>query len=165
MLDLNESLRLAHARLGPPVRRKRRSDAGLSRLPAVAVAEVRAAALGHNRPPMVELQRRVAAVCDAAGLKAPSRASLYNAFSTIDGHFYSVGSLPPEIAAVLYNLDPSGVVPGRQLALYCFNYGGLSAFSFAAALPWLDLYQASRVRGWRPRSRGLLQAVMRVRGI
>ncbi len=114
---------------------------------------------------MVALQRRVAAACDAAGLKAPSRASLYNALSTIDGHAYPVASLPPDVAAALYNLDSTCVVPGRQLAFYCFNYGGLTALTFAAALPWLDLYQARRLRGWRPRSRGLLQAVMRVRGM
>lgn len=114
---------------------------------------------------MVALQKRVAAACDAAGLKVPSRASLYNAFSTIEGHDYSIASLPPDVAATLYNLDGAARVPGRQLAFYCFNYGGLTAFSFAAGLPWLDLYQASRLRGWRARSRGLLQAVMRVRGI
>jgi hypothetical protein len=114
---------------------------------------------------MVAIQRRVAAACAASGVKAPSRASLYNAFSTLEGHTYPIASLPPGAAAALYNLDRAGVIPGRQLAFYCFNYGGLSALGFAAAMPWLDLYQASRLRGWRPRSRGLLQAVLRVRGI
>ena len=114
---------------------------------------------------MVAIQRRVAAACHAAGLKAPSRASLYNALSTIDGHVYSIAALPADVVAALYNLDSAGVVPGRQLVFYCFNHGGLTALAFAAAMPWLDLYQANRLRGWRPRSRGLLQAVMRVRGI
>jgi hypothetical protein len=56
-------------------------------------------------------------------------------------------------------------VPGHQLAFYCFNYGSLGAISYAAGLPWLDLYQARRMRGWRPRSFGLLLAVMRRRGL
>jgi hypothetical protein len=56
-------------------------------------------------------------------------------------------------------------VPGHQLAFYCFDYGSLAAISFAAGLPWLDLYQARRMRGWRPRSFGLLAAVMRRRGL
>jgi len=123
------------------------------------------AALEQKRPAMAAIQRRVAAACDRAGLKTPSRASLYNALSMIDGHVYSVASLPPDVVAALYNLDSTGVIPGRQLAFYCFNYGGLSAITFAAGMPWLDLHQASRLRGWRSRSRGLLQAVMRVRGL
>lgn len=114
---------------------------------------------------MVGLQRRVAAACRAAGQKPPSRASLYNALSVIDGHAYPVAALPPDVVAALYNLDCAGVVPGRQLAFYCFNYGRMTAIMFAAALPWLDLHQASRLRGWRPRSLGLLRAVMKVRGI
>ena len=104
-------------------------------------------------------------MCASAGLRPPSRASLYNAFSSIDAHSYAIQSLPPAVIDVLYNLDPGGMVPGHQLAFYCFNYGTLAAVSYAAGLPWLDLYQARRLRGWRPRSRGLLQAVMRVRGI
>jgi hypothetical protein len=48
---------------------------------------------------------------------------------------------------------------------HCLNYGTLPAMCYAAGLPWLDLFQASQLRGWRPRSRSLLQAVMRVRGI
>jgi len=114
---------------------------------------------------MAALQRRVGAICAAAGLRMPSRASLYNAFATIEGHSYAIESLPPAVAGVLYNLGPVGKVPGHQLAFYCFNYGSLAAVSYAAGLPWLDLYQARRLRGWRPRSRGLLAAVMRVRGI
>ncbi len=127
--------------------------------------ELRRSALGLERPSMAALQRRVSDRCRAAGLKAPSRASLYNAFSLIDGHSFVIASLPPAVVETLYNLDRSGVVPGHQLAFYCFNYGSLGAVSYAATLPWLDLYQAARRRGWRPRSQGLLQSVMRVRGI
>jgi hypothetical protein len=118
-----------------------------------------------DRPSVAALQRRLAATCAAAGLRTPSRASLYNAFASIEGHSYAIQSLPSALVEVLYNLAPTGTVPGHQLVFYCFNYGSLAAVSHAAGLPWLDLYQARRLRGWRPRSRGLLDAVMRVRGI
>lgn len=129
------------------------------------LAELQSAAQGFDRPSVAVLQRRIADLCAAQGLKPPSRASLYKALSTIEGHAYDVSQLPSHVAGTLYNLAPEAGVPGRQLAFYCFNYGSLAAVSFAAGLPWLDLYQASRLRGWRQRSRGLLQAVMRARGI
>jgi hypothetical protein len=118
-----------------------------------------------NRPAMAALQRRVSALCAARGVRAPSRATLYNTMARLDGHSYDIGSLPAPVIDTLYNLAPGGTIPGRQLAFYCFNYGPVAAVSFAAGLPWLDLYQAGRLRGWRPRSRGLLAAVARVRGI
>lgn len=114
---------------------------------------------------MMHLQRRISDTCDALGLRPPSRASLYNTFPRIEGHRYSIALLPDHVAAALYNLAPAGEVPGHQLAFHCFNYGSLPAISYAAGLPWLDLYQAARLRGWRPRSRGLLRAVMRGRRI
>lgn len=114
---------------------------------------------------MATLQRRVSALCESSGLKPPARASLYNAFLRIDGHTYAAAELPSPVVATLYNLAQAEHVPGPQLAFYCFNYGSLPAVSYAAGLPWLDLYQAQRIRGWRLRSRGLLAAVMRVRGI
>jgi hypothetical protein len=114
---------------------------------------------------MAALQRLVSERCRSAGLKVPVRASLYNALARLHGHVYSVATLPLPAVEALYNLAPDGRVPGRQLAFYCFNYGSLGAISFAAGLPWLDLYQARRMRGWRPRSFGLLAAVMRTRGL
>lgn len=99
------------------------------------------------------------------GLRPPSRATLYNALPRIEGRSYRVSHVPPAARDALYNLEPDARVPGRQLAFYCFNYGSLAAAGFAATLPWLDLYQAARLRGWRPRSRGLLEAVLLVRGI
>jgi len=165
MFDLSKSQQAAESRLGAGSRRLNRSDRGRSRLPAVLLAEVRSSGLGQDRPSMAELQLRVAAISGASGLKTPSRASLYNAFATLEGHSYQIESLPPAVCEVLYNLAPTGTIPGRQLAFYCFNYGTLAAVSYAAGLPWLDLYQARRLRGWRPRSRGLLDAVMRVRGV
>ena len=78
---------------------------------------------------------------------------------------HRVGDLPEAVRSALYNLDDETTVPGTQLAFYCFNYGGPTALSFAAGLPWLSLYQASRLRGWRRKSKGVLRAVMRVRRI
>lgn len=129
------------------------------------LAELRTLALGLSRPSMSTTERRIAELCRALGLRPPSRASLYNAFSGIEGHVYDISRLPPHVRDCLYNLASSGTVPGHQLAFYCFNYGTMAAVSYAAGLPWLDLYQASRLRGWRPRSLGLLRAAMSVRGI
>lgn len=165
MFDINSSQRLAERRLGRSSQRRRRSDAGRSRLPSAVLAELREAALGHDRPSMSALHQRITRVCERHGLKVPVRASLYNALGRLEGHSYRIADLPEPVEEVLYNLDRSADVPGRQLAHYCFNYGSLAAISFAAGLPWLDLYQARRLRGWRPRSRGLLESVLRVRGI
>ena len=57
------------------------------------------------------------------------------------------------------------MVPGHQLAFYLFHHGDTQALSFAAGMPWLELYQANRMRGWRPTSRGLFLAVLRRRRI
>jgi hypothetical protein len=163
LFDINRSQRQAKKRLARVSSRRRRSDAGRSRLPKVVLAELRAAALGDDRPSMAALQRLVSERCRSAGLKPPVRASLYNALARLDGHLYSVATLPPPVVDALYNIASDGRVPGHQLAFHCFNYGSLAAISYAAGLPWLDLYQARRMRGWRPRSLGLLLAVMRRR--
>jgi len=114
---------------------------------------------------MTRLQRQLVAACTSSGIKPPARASLYNTLARIEGHRYRIADLPRHVVQALYNLAPAGDVPGHQLAFYCFNYGSMPAISYAAGLPWLDLYQALHARGWRPRSRGLLAAVMRARGI
>lgn len=163
MFDIKESQHLAEARLSRPAGRGRRSDAGRSRLPAPALAELRAATLGMERPSVAALRRRLADACARSGRRPPSRASLYSAFDRIDGHLYQVSELPPAVVECLYNLAPDATLPGHQLVFYCLNYGSPAAMSFAAGLPWLDLHQARRLRGWRERSRGLLLAVLRVR--
>ena len=165
LFDITRSQSVARQRLTRTSSRRRRSDAGRSRLPEPVLAELRAAALRDDRPSMAALQRLVAKRCVKAGLTTPARASLYNAFAHLDGHIYSVANLPTPVVDALYNIAPDGRVPGHQLAFYCFNYGSLDAISYAAGLPWLDLYQSRRLRGWRPRSLGLLTAVMRRRGI
>ncbi len=165
MFDISESQRLAKRRLERTSARRRRSDAGRSRLSEVVLSELRAAALGDDRPSMAGLHRLVSERCLSAGLKPPARASLYNALARLDGHVYTVATLPRPVVEALYNIATDGRVPGHQLAFYCFNYGSVGAISYAAGLPWLDLYQARRMRGWRPRSLGLLLAVMRTRGL
>jgi len=64
---------------------------------------------------MRALHKRVSAACEAAGLKVPSRASLYNSFAMLDAHTYATASLPPDVASTLYNLDGVEAVPGHQL--------------------------------------------------
>lgn len=78
---------------------------------------------------------------------------------------YRIEALKPAVRETLYNLPEAGDVPGHQLAFHCFNYGSTEAMSFAAGMPWLALFQAARLRGWRPRSRGLLEAVLKARRI
>lgn len=103
--------------------------------------------------------------CRSEGLKCPSRASIYKLLAILPTATYKVTELPPAVRDALYNLTAESEVPGHQLAFYCFNYGDLEAVSFAAGLPWLALHQAGRLPGFRPRSRGLFEAVMRARGL
>jgi hypothetical protein len=121
--------------------------------------------LGVDRPPMTEVETQIRAICAWHGQRPPARASLYNVLRRLDGHEFEVSSLPAHVRQALYNVDPLGSIGGARLAFYCFNYGSIEAASFAAGLPWLDLYQASHLRGWRARSLGLLRAVLHVRGI
>jgi hypothetical protein len=165
VFDLAKSQRRAEERLGRTSKRRRRSDAGRSRLDQAVLEELHAQILGVERPPLAAIGRHLAEWCARRGLRPPSRASLYNTLRRVPGHVYPVASLPRQVQEALYNFGADGEVPGHQLAFYCFNYGSMPAVSYAAGLPWIDLYQAVYLRGWRPRSRGLLQAALRVRGI
>ena len=165
MFDINETQTKAPRHPKRNTARRRRSDAGKSRLAPTLLDALRAEVLGLERPSIVAIGRRMAALAAERNLRHPCRASLYNALATLPGHSYSAQSLPVHVRSALYNLSPDVTVPGHQLAFYCFNYGSLAAASYAAGLPWLDLYQARRLRGWRPRSRGLLNAAMRCRGM
>ena len=165
MFNIAEAQRQARLRLGRTSIRRRRADAGRSRLDPVVLEELRLAALGQDPPSIADLLGRISNTCSVLGVRPPARASLYNSFSRIEGHSYSIALLPDDVVATLYNLAPAGAVPGHQLAFHCFNYGSVPAISYAASLPWLDLYQARRLRGWRPRSRGLLLGVMRARRV
>jgi hypothetical protein len=120
---------------------------------------------GHRRPRMKELLRELDAFCRSRGLRTVSRATVYQFMARVRTAEHRAGDMPPAVRAALYNLDDDTMVPAAQLAFYCFNYGNLGAMSYAAGMPWLALFQAARMRGWRFMSRGVLEAVVRVRGV
>jgi hypothetical protein len=132
--------------------------------PAV-VREIEFALRGQERRPVRDILARLEAFCQARGLSRPSRATLYLLMASLPAKSYRIEALPRHVRETLYNLPSTGEVPGHQLAFHCFNYGTVAAMSFAAGLPWLALYQAARLRGWRVRSRALLAAVLAARGI
>ena len=113
------------------------------------------------REMLAELARR----CRDQGLTPPSRATVYKLMARLPVPRYRVADLPRAVQEALYNLDPESEVPGHQLASYCFEHGDLTAVSYAAGLPWLALWQALRLRGLRPRTRSLMEAVARARRI
>jgi hypothetical protein len=119
----------------------------------------------QERPPVSLLLAKLSELATRRGLRVPARATIYYAMQRAPSRTYSISQLTDEVQSALYNLDPKGNVPGHQLAFYCLNYGGLRAMSFAAGLPWLALYQAARLPGWRARSRGVLDAILLARRI
>lgn len=135
------------------------------RLAAPVATELRRLVHGVERPSISYLQDQIGQFCHRRKLRVPSRATIYNFIARCPGHEYAIEQLPPHVREALYNLAPTGTVPGHQLAFYAFQFGDTRAASFAAGLPWLDLYQANRMRGWRSRSHGLLRAVLRQRAI
>jgi hypothetical protein len=145
--------------------RRPRADYGTLRIDPRVLAVLAEACGGYDRPGMSTLLSNLGATCRAHGLASPSRASVYKLLATLPTRRYAVAALPAAVRDALYNLTDDSEVPAHQLAFYCFNYGDLAAASFAAGLPWLALYQAARLPGYRSRSRGLLEAVMRTRGI
>jgi hypothetical protein len=168
IFNIQASLENARRRLQTAPRvsgRRPRSDRGSRRIdPRVLTALVEATA-GQDRPSMVELAVRVGERCRLDGLKPPSRATLYKLLTTLPTPTYRLADLPPAVQRALYNLAPDSEVPAHQVAFYCFNYGDLGAISFAAGLPWLALYQARRLPGYRDKSRGLIDAVAEARGL
>ncbi len=132
--------------------------------PAV-LEKARRLAGGQERPRMVDLLAEIGRFCRTRGLRCPSRSAIYRLLDRMPGHAYDMTALPHDVRITLHNVDPAAKVPGAQLAFHCFNYGGSRAMSFAAGLPWLDLHQARAKRGWRAKSRGVLEAVCRTRGI
>lgn len=110
---------------------------------------------------LAELDR----MCRHAAVAPPSRAAVYKYLDRVRTRERLVSDLPHAVQEALYNLEPASRVPEAQIAFYCFNYGGLSAMSYASAMPWLALYQARRMNGWRAKSRGVLEAVLKLRGI
>lgn len=114
---------------------------------------------------MTEMLRELGSLCAKKGVSAPSRASVYKLLDKLRVPTYRMRDLPEEVREALYNFDEGSEVPAHQLAFYCFNYGDLKAVSFAAGLPWLAIYQAVRMSGYRKKSKGLALAVARARNI
>ena len=114
---------------------------------------------------MKRVEEELGRFCKARRLTPPSRATIYNFIPRCKPHTYAIAELPTHVRDALYNLDPAGTVPGHQLAFYAFQYGDSRAACFAAGMPWIDLWQADRMRGWRARSHGLRRAVLARRAI
>jgi hypothetical protein len=162
--DLAQALERAARHKQPPRRgRKARSDRGVSRMDPRAQRALLALASGVEKPASSALVAEARALCERIGAAPPSRATIYNFIAGVRTPERLVADLPLAVQDALYNLERDSSVPESQIAFYCFNYGGLEAMSFAAGLPWLALYQAERMRGWRPKSRGALEAVVRAR--
>jgi hypothetical protein len=120
---------------------------------------------GRDRPAIDSLLAETRARARALRIEAPSRASIYNFMKRCPPHRYAIASLPEPVRKALYNVDPEGTILGHQLAFYAFQHGDLRAACFAAGLPWIDLYLADGLRGWRERSHALLRSVLRFREI
>ena len=167
MFNLKSSIQRAQRRLegrGLSTRRKR-SDRGTLRMDLSVQSKLRTLLSGHDRPSMKQVMFDLNSYCKRRSLRCPSRATLYQFLNKVELPTIRVASLPPTVKQALYNFTDSSEVPEHQLAFYCLNYGDVPAMSFAAGLPWLALYQAARMRGWRPKSRGLLRAIMKTRRI
>ena len=165
VFDLEKSMKDAALRLSLARQRKPRSDAGSTRLDPRVEREIRRLLGGQDRPSIGQVRDELHGYCQRHRLRTPSRATLYNAIPRMPPHTYSIAALPAAVRHALYNLGSRGTVPGHQLAFYAFQHGDTRAMSFAAGLPWLDLVQADKLRGWRPRSHGLLRAVLAARAI
>ncbi len=146
--------------------RGRRSDRGRSRLAPALEAKLQALldAAGLERPGASAVSRELAEFCRRIRVAPPSRGSVYNALTRIVPPSYARDTLPEAVQRTLHNVGGEEV-PGSQIVFAAFNYGDTSAISYAAGLPWSCLYVASRLRGWRPKSRALLRAVTTYRRI
>ncbi len=165
--NLQTSFKRAEKRLGlrTPPARKQRSDLGVFRIPEATIALLRRSLSGTEFPGIPKILNELEILCQEQRQPMPSRATVYKFIKQYPGPTYPISELPRAVRKALYNLSEDTSVPGAQLAFYCFNYGNLKAVQYAAGLPWWPLYQACRMRGWRPKSQGLLLAVMRARGI
>lgn len=148
-----------------PRDRRRRADAGRSRLAPVVVRALEHLLGGRDRPPMAAVLAQIGKVCKERGCTTPSRAALYAFLDRMRPGVYRKLSLPEAVRQSLYNLDEDAHVPGDQVVFYAFNHGDTAALSFASGMPWLCLKRALDLRGWRPKSRSLLQSVISMRGI
>jgi len=115
---------------------------------------------GYARPKTRDILDKLHRFCTRRGYKVPSKATVYNYMKKSVVHQYDWDVLSPSVQCAMYNLDSSAVIPGHQAVFYALNYGDVAAISFAAGCPWIDLYQADKVPGWRPKSHALLKAII-----
>lgn len=162
--DLETSMRRAEERLGQAAVSPR-ADRGRSRLDPEIATFLQALWDGIEKPSMREVTAALTAFCRAGAKRVPSRATLYHTMAQAPLPRHLIQTLPSEVRATLFNMADDGEVPGDQLVFHCFNYGGTKAMSFAAGLPWRQLWVARQKRGWRAKSHGVLEAVMRARNL
>jgi hypothetical protein len=118
----------------------------------------------QERPAVVDVLRKLESYCRSRSLRMPSRATIYNAMDRVPIPMFAYEDLPSSVQRTLHNVA-HGPIPGHQIAFAAFSYGDSRALSFAAGLPWVCLRAASKARGFRPKSRALLDAVIAYRGI
>lgn len=160
--ELKDSLTRAAERLAQP---QRRQDRRRSRLSPAVEDRIAALLLTQDRPSFSDVHAELEMVCKGRGLDVPSRATLYNALARVRLPSVALADLPESVRTSLNNLGEPSHVSAEQVVFYAFNYGAPEALSFAAGRPWLWLLRASTLTGWRPKSLGLLKAVMAYRGI
>jgi hypothetical protein len=114
---------------------------------------------------MLSVRHTLSRFCREHGFREPSRATLYNAIERAPSSSYLLSALPPHVRRCLHNLDDDAMVPGPQVAFAAFNRGESAALSWAAGMPWLSLKAAQKLPGFRPKSRALLDAILRFRGV
>jgi hypothetical protein len=134
-------------------------------LPAELEAELGRLLGTRDKPSMVSVRRSLSRFCREHACREPSRATLYNAIERVPSPSYSLSALPPHVRRCLHNLDEDAIVPGPQVAFAVFNRGESAALSWAAGMPWVCLKAARKLPGFRPKSRALLDAVLRFRGV
>ncbi len=160
--DFDQSMARASHRLD--ARRAKRADQGSTRFAPRVEAEVQRLLSTTERPSLLTVERQLRDICAQWGEPAPSRASLYNAVKRARPPVYRVAELPKVVQDTLLNVD-NAEIDGAQLAFCAMNYGSPEALCFAAGLPWICLLRASQMRGHRPKSNALLQAVLAFREI
>lgn len=143
--------------------RRKRADAGRSRIDPRAQAMLGELLADSDQPRMADVLARLRERCLAQGVPCPSRAAIYKFLPNAPTPRYRMDQLPEHARAALYNLDGTAEVPGPQLVFYLINHGDTRALSFAAGMPLLCLRQAERMRGFRPKSHALLRALIRAR--
>ncbi len=142
----------------------KRTDKGTTRFSPRVEAELQRLLSTTEKPSLLRVERQLRDTCKQWGESPPSRPSIYNAVKRAQPPVYRVAELPKPVQETLLNLN-NPEIDGAQLAFYAFNYGSPEALCFASGLPWICLLRASEMRGHRPKSYSLLQAVLAFREI